>query len=91
MFSSNIKQKIMSNIKKKGKLVFLIKEFFKKLIFRYTNFGAPKYEYCIEPIQLTTLINLFEELKNTNGCLVEVGVARGQTTKFLAQHIQLSK
>ena len=66
------------------------KEFLKKLVFRYTKLGKPTYPYNVEPIQLAALINTFEELRSKKGCLVEIGVARGQTTKFLANHVELT-
>jgi predicted O-methyltransferase YrrM len=64
-----------------------IKEFIKKIAFRYLKLGAPKYNFNIEPIQLTFLVNEIERLKDINGSICEVGVARGLTTMFLAEHI----
>ena len=68
-----------------------LKPFLKKIAFRYTPFVNPRYPYLIEPIQLATLINEFERLKDVEGCFCEVGVARGMTTRFLAEHIQTQK
>jgi len=62
----------------------------KKLTFKYTNFAKPKYEYNVEPAQLSELIKSIDEsasIKKTT--IVEIGVARGMTTKFLAEHISL--
>ena len=64
-----------------------ISEALKKFAFRYTSLGKPSYPYNIEPMQLTLLVNEIERLKSTQGCLVEIGVARGMTTRFLAEHI----
>lgn len=64
-----------------------LKELAKSLAFRYTNLAAPRYHYNLDPIQLTTLINEFERLKDVQGAIVEIGVARGMTTNFLATHI----
>lgn len=68
----------------------ILKEHIKKLIFRHTNFAKPKYAYGVEPAQLTELIKSIDALasvkKNT---IVEIGVARGMTTRFLAEHISL--
>lgn len=65
-----------------------IKELFKKLVFRYTKFGRPYYPYNVEPIQLSIIINEIEKLKDLNGCICEIGVARGMTTRFIAEHIR---
>ncbi len=63
-------------------------EILKKLIFKYTPFGAPKYHYNIEPIQLVSFVNEIERLRNTSGSIVEIGVARGLTTRFICEHIR---
>ena len=68
-----------------------IKELIKKFAFRYTKLGKPNYPFCIEPIQLTFLINEIERLKDLDGCICEIGVARGMTTRFIAQHIKNQK
>jgi Macrocin-O-methyltransferase (TylF) len=65
----------------------LIKEKIKKFAFKHTTLGAPGYSYCIEPIQLATLINEFERTSSIRGSLVEIGVARGMTTRFMCEHI----
>ncbi len=63
------------------------KELAKKIAFRYTKLGSPTYAYCLEPIQLASLVYEFERLKQTHGNIVEIGVARGMTTRFMAEHI----
>lgn len=69
------------------------KEFSKKMAFRYTKFGAPRYEYNIEPIQLSEIISSITSLekRKDNLNLLEIGVARGMTTRFIAQHITKSR
>ena len=66
-------------------------ELIKRLIFRHTNFAKPSYKYNVEPAQLSELIKSIDRLamgrKNT---IVEIGVARGMTTRFLAEHISLN-
>ena len=62
-------------------------EFIKRMSFLYTSSGNPRYEYNVEPIQLATLINEIERLKEQCGNIVEIGVARGMTTRFLAEHL----
>ena len=69
-------------------MIFEIKEFLKKIAFRYTSLGKPFYPYNIEPCQLSKLINLLDELKDSKGNFAEIGVARGQTTLFLSHHIE---
>ncbi len=69
-------------------LIKQFKEFGKTLVFRYTPIGRPKYEYNLEPIQLAEIINQIERLKNSDGNILEVGVARGMTTKFVLSHLR---
>jgi hypothetical protein len=71
-----------------GSLTKPLKEALKAFAFRYTRLGVPTYPYCIEPIQLATLINEFERVKELKGDIVEIGVARGLTTRFMAEHIK---
>jgi len=59
----------------------------KHFAFTHTPFGGPRYPYNIEPIQLSTLINEIERLKDVPGNILEIGVARGMTTRFLCQHV----
>ena len=68
-----------------------IKESAKSLVFRHTNWAAPTYRYNVEPIQLAYLVTEIERLKHVSGNVVEIGVARGLTTRFLAQHIKNQK
>lgn len=64
-----------------------IKELFKKFAFRYTPFGRPNYPYTVEPILIATIINEIERLKGIPGNLVEIGVARGMTTRLICEHL----
>jgi hypothetical protein len=66
-----------------------LKEAAKTFAFRYTKLGAPNYPYNLEPIQLSLLINEIERLKDTPGNIIEIGVARGMSTRFLCEHIRL--
>ncbi|CDO59080.1 hypothetical protein BN1012_Phect866 [Candidatus Phaeomarinobacter ectocarpi] len=66
-----------------------LKEFFKQVVFRHTSLGAPRYQYNIEPIQIAEIINGIERSKaNSGGCVVEIGLARGLTSKLIAEHIK---
>ena len=71
------------------------REFLKKIIFQYTSFGKPYYGFNIEPVQLSKIIesinNVLCDVKNKNSCLVEIGVARGMTSLFIAEHLQSAK
>lgn len=62
----------------------------KKIAFKYTNFGAPRYVYNVEPIQLAAIIYELERLKDIPGNILEIGVARGMTTRFICEHIKNS-
>lgn len=66
-------------------------EFLKKMTFKYTNFLDPKYQYLVEPIQLAFLVNFLNEKKNLNVNILEVGVDKGFTTRFLCEHINSAK
>jgi SAM-dependent methyltransferase len=76
----------MINVLKK-----LFIEKLKLFVFRYTVFGKPKYNLKIEPIQVTQLVNEIEKLKLVKASILEVGVAQGITTRFLAEHISSQK
>ncbi len=62
----------------------------KKLAFRYTRLGVPDYPYIVEPIELATLVGELERVRRLPGAILEVGVAWGQTTRFLCEHLVAS-
>ena len=62
-------------------------EFIKKLAFKYTSSGSPVYQYNVEPIQLATIVNEIERQSSLTGNIIEVGVARGMTTRFICEHL----
>jgi predicted O-methyltransferase YrrM len=66
------------------------RELAKKLVFRHTSFGAPTYPYTSDPIELALLVMEMERLRGVPGIVLEVGVARGMTTRFLAQHSKVN-
>jgi predicted O-methyltransferase YrrM len=70
--------------------MFNLRELWKKLIFRHTPFGAPTYPYTSDPIELALLVMEMERLRTDSGVILEVGVARGMTTRFLAEHSRRS-
>jgi len=67
-----------------------VKELIKKIVFRYSKFGAPKYSYNIEPIQLASIIFAIDKLKKNkkNIKIFEIGVARGMTSRFICEHVK---
>jgi len=71
-------------------ILLKMKEFFKKIIFRYTKLGTPRYPYNIEPIQLATIIHSIDKLRESKSKIkiFEIGVARGMTSRFICEHIR---
>ncbi len=67
-----------------------IYELAKKLAFRYTRLGVPAYPYIVEPIELATLVSELDRVKDVPGSIIEVGVAWGQTTRFICEHLVTS-
>ena len=47
-----------------------------------------KYPYKIDPYQLVALVQLIEKTRPTNGSVIEIGVAQGDTSVFLLEHLQ---
>lgn len=68
--------------------MYMLKEILKKIAFKYLNLGAPTYRYNVEPIQLATLISELVRLDSKEGNILEVGVARGMTTRFVCEHLK---
>lgn len=53
-----------------------------------TDLMSPKYGYKINPGQLAALINLIESSRAYGGAVCEIGVAQGDTSVFLAEHLK---
>ena len=66
----------------------LIKEQLKKFLFKYTKLGAPIYSYNLDPLQLAEIINSLEQVKEIDGNICEIGVARGMTTRFICEYLK---
>jgi len=65
-----------------------LKEHLKTIAFRhFPSLSAPRYAYGLDPSQLAFLVNAISDRATTSGCIVEIGVARGMTTRFLAEHL----
>ena len=67
----------------------IILEIIKKFIFNHTRFGAPSYSYNLEPIQLSEIILSIEKIKDLKGSICEIGVARGMTSRFICEHLEI--
>ncbi len=48
----------------------------------------PKYPYKINPGQLNALINLIDATRSQNAAIMEIGVAQGDTSTFLLEHLK---
>ena len=70
-----------------------MKDFLKKIAFQYTRWGAPRYQYCVEPIQLAEIILAIEQARKLRSPInvFEIGVARGMTSRFICEHISSQK
>ncbi len=63
-------------------------------LFAYKNTNLrppPDYPYMVEPTQLALIINELERLKGVKGSIVEIGVFRGMTTRFVCEYISSQK
>lgn len=68
-----------------------LREFTKSILFRHTSIGKPTYRYQLEPIQLAEIVLGLEAImegRNSPATIVEIGVARGMTSRFIAEHIR---
>ena len=61
--------------------------FIKKIAFKHSNLGKPNFQYNLEPEQLSEIIISLKKVKNIKGCICEIGVARGMTTRFICEHL----
>ena len=65
----------------------ILTENLKKFVFKYTNIGKPNYPYNLDPLQLSEIIISLEKVKNLDGVICEIGVARGMTTRFICEYL----
>jgi hypothetical protein len=70
----------------------LATQWIKRAAFRWpilNNISRPRYSYNISPAQLSWLCDAITATKDgSDGCIVEVGCARGMTTAFLLSHMK---
>lgn len=62
-----------------------VRELAKKIGFRHFGLGKPNYPYGIEPALLARIVQHIERLDDPGANIVEAGVARGMTTRFIVQ------
>ena len=48
---------------------------------------APSYPYKVNPAQLAALVELISETRDDGGSIAEIGVAKGDTSVFLLEHL----
>lgn len=53
-----------------------------------TGIMSPKYGYKVNPGQLAALVNLIESSRDYGGAVCEIGVAQGDTSVFLLEHLK---
>ncbi len=49
---------------------------------------APSYRYKISPGQLSAIVELINSTRGTAGAVVEIGVAHGDTSVFILEHLK---
>lgn len=52
---------------------------------------APSYPYKLNPAQLGAMIELIDNTRPDNASIAEVGVARGDTSLFLLEHLRTAR
>lgn len=68
-----------------------ITELFKYVVYRLpiaNRLMSPDYPYKINPAQLSALVELVDHTKESEAAVVEIGVAQGDTSVFLLEHLR---
>lgn len=68
-----------------------LKEVAKYLVYRaplLQKIAHPRYRYKISPAQLAFLCEGIDQTKQIGGCIMEIGVARGETSTFILEHMK---
>src|ERR1700733_11827099 len=68
-----------------------MKEFIKKVAYRYpllSKWSAPSYPYKVNPAQLSFLCEAISNTRGSSGSILEIGVAKGDTSVFLLEHLR---
>ena len=66
-------------------------EYAKYLVYRLPflrRLMQPHFPYKINPGQLTAMIRFIDATRETEGAVIEIGVARGDTSVFLLEHMK---
>lgn len=67
------------------------KELAKYLVYRtplLRRMMAPRYPYKVNPGQLAALVGFIDATRGTNAAVVEIGVAQGDTSAFILEHLR---
>jgi O-methyltransferase len=49
---------------------------------------SPKYKYKVNPGQLAAIVNLINDTQASGGAVIEIGVAQGDTSSFILEHMK---
>ena len=63
----------------------------KRIVYRMPvlrNAMLPEYRYWVDPGELAAMVGLIDATRGTDGAVVEIGVARGDTSVFLLEHLR---
>ncbi len=63
----------------------------KRIVYRVPglrNVMLPEYRYWVDPGELSAMVGLIDATRGTGGAIVEIGVARGDTSVFLLEHLR---
>lgn len=62
-----------------------MKELAKKVLFRYTPLGKPRYPFGLDTRQIHAIVESLEATSQMRGAICELGVASGATSIFIAK------
>ncbi|MDE2886722.1 MAG: class I SAM-dependent methyltransferase [Gemmatimonadota bacterium] len=63
----------------------------KRIVYRLPvlqNVMLPGYRYWVDPGELSAMVGLIDATRGAGGAVVEIGVARGETSVFLLEHLR---
>lgn len=69
------------NLRERAKYVTYRTPMFNRLM-------APGYPYKVNPAELAAMVNFIDATRDVGGAIVEVGVAQGDTSVFLLEHVR---
>jgi len=68
-----------------------VRETGKWLVYRApvaTRLMAPSYPYKLNPAELSAMVELIDDTRNAGASIAEIGVAKGDTSVFLLEHLR---